>query len=84
MYYNGIKVITNEKMTERVLHARSPARAARRMKKGYPQHHITRPRQEFLYHKAQGVMVMHPVLWDRLKTDVPQVHSNLLNPFHPH
>jgi hypothetical protein len=78
--FSGFKVITDPHMTERVLHARSPARAVRRMKKGYPQHYITRPRQEFIRYKNEAI-IMHPDIWEQLKREVPQIHTDLLNPF---
>lgn len=57
---DGLKVVTSELLTERVQHSRSPARARRRARRGFPQHYVTRPSRT-VYHLGDQ-LVMHPAL----------------------
>lgn len=60
------RIITNDLMVERVLHARSPARARRRAKRGFPQHYITRPMRHAIT-LLNGDIVMHPQMYRELQ-----------------
>jgi hypothetical protein len=65
----GMKVILRADMTEHVLHARSPSRAKRRMKRGFRQHYVTRPMQK-VYRIGADTLVMHPLMLDAIRKDM--------------
>ena len=64
--FTGINVVLNPLLTERVLHARSPSRAARRARLGHRQNIITRPSRQLLM-LADGTVTMHPERWAALR-----------------
>ncbi len=62
----GMPIILDENLKERVLHARSPSRAARRARRGYRQHYAWKPKMD-AYRLPDGRLVMHPAAYDVLK-----------------
>lgn len=64
----GYQIIVDSNMTERVLYARSPARARRRAKLGHAQHHVVRPMRTAL--QMGDRLVMHPVMADVLRKSI--------------
>lgn len=68
MMHMGYQIITDPNMTERVLHARSPARAKRRAKLGHPQHHVIRPMRKAI--QMGDRLVMHPAMAAELQNAV--------------
>lgn len=62
----GMKITTSQYMTERIQRSRSPSRAARRARLGYPQHFITRPMQQ-AYKLPDGTLVMHPETYEAFR-----------------
>ena len=61
----GLKVVLNQHLTEKVLHAKSPSRARRRAKLGYRQCYRTRPKMEAIL--THDSIIMHPALYAELK-----------------
>lgn len=61
----GIRIIQSPPLTETVLYPRSPGRAARRIRRGFPQHYATRPRKDAL-RLPDGTVVMHPATYAAL------------------
>ncbi len=66
--YGGLRVQINHLLVETVLHARSPGRARRRIKRGYPQHYRMRPSQAVYRHG--DTLVMHPTVWEQLRAHI--------------
>lgn len=56
---SAVRIIESPLMVERVLHAKSPSRARRRERLGYPQHYVERP-QKTAHRLSSGTLVMHP------------------------
>jgi hypothetical protein len=65
----GLRIVESAAMVERVMHARSPARAKRRMARGFPQHHITRP-MRVAHQIDTHTLVMHPIMARELREAV--------------
>jgi len=63
--WRGIEIVRDPNMTERVLHARSPARAKRRAALGHPQHYREIPSRT-AYHLGNRI-IMHPALYDEMR-----------------
>lgn len=63
---SGVPITVSQHLTVRQLHAKSPARARRRARRGYPQHHIQAPDPK-VYHLPDGSLVMHPVTYAALQ-----------------
>lgn len=66
MMLSGVRIYESPLLVERVLHARSPARAARRAKRGFPQHYVTRPMRKVIQ-AADGSFIMHPEMAAELR-----------------
>ncbi len=66
------RIVLSDAMVERVLHARSPARARRRMarkgRKTYPQCYRTLPRRDVVT-LQNGDMLVHPIVMDQIKRE---------------
>jgi hypothetical protein len=56
----GLPVYYDANMVERVLHAKSPSRAKRRARRGYPQHYAWRPMKRVI--QAPAGLFMHPAI----------------------
>jgi hypothetical protein len=61
----GLTIRTSELLTERVQHSRSPARARRRARRGFPQHMVDRPQPRAFV--MGNEIVMHPSLLPQLE-----------------
>jgi len=85
---SGLRIIENSVLVDRVLHSRSPARAARRARRGHPQHYRTVPSRSV--HKIGEVLVMHPAtakmlrdyLAGTLDKDAAKPHPRPNSPYH--
>ena len=66
--YNGFRVVTSALLTETVRYPRSPARAKRRMRRGFRQHYASRPMQK-VFQMPDGTLVMHPRVWADMLAD---------------
>jgi hypothetical protein len=76
MQINGMKVIVSPYMGQLVTDwsgCRSPARAMRRAKRGFPQRSkaVYRPKGQFMVDEAAGVIYCHPEDYKRLREAVP-------------
>lgn len=60
----GLRIYESPFLVERVLHARSPARARRRERLGHSQNYIEKP---FAVHMRGVGIVMHPTLMQQLR-----------------
>lgn len=63
--YLGKPVFLDAKLTEWVMHPRSPARARRRINKGHRQHMAQRPSRQIF--EFCGAFYMHPERWRELR-----------------
>lgn len=71
------RIIESDQMVERILYARSPSRALRRMRRGFPQHYVTRPMRHAVT-LPNGDIVMHAALVDQLRREVSARHDRLM------
>jgi hypothetical protein len=62
----GLRVVLNDLLIERIMHARSPSRARRRERQGHRQHYITRPMRTGYLLNGDTVM-MHTEAWLALR-----------------
>lgn len=63
-----MRIIVNANLTERVQHSRSPSRAKRRARLGYPQHFTDRPATKA--YKIGDTLVVHPAMYAAMKAEV--------------
>ena len=62
---HGLRLIEDEHLTVSGMYPRSPARAARRARKGYRQHFATRP--DPAYYQMGEAIIAHPATMASLK-----------------
>jgi hypothetical protein len=71
------KVRTSHLVVDRILYARSPARALRRLKRGFAQNFVTRPSQRAFM--IEGVLWMHPLRYEEMKARLALEQQELID-----
>jgi len=70
MIFNGMKVVLNPMLVEGPFEdwskVRSPARARRRLRRGFPQRITTYYRPSKRIFQLDGHLVMHPAIWEEV------------------
>ena len=69
LFLASVRIVESVHLTERVLYPKSPARARRRAKLGYPQHYANRPARK-AYTLPDGSLVMHPAMAQQVRAEV--------------